>query len=44
MNNAAENTSDREIVISRVLHAPRELVWRAWTEARHMAQWGDRIS
>ena len=31
--------SDREIVISRVVDAPRELVWRAWTEPQHVAQW-----
>jgi uncharacterized protein YndB with AHSA1/START domain len=38
---ARDNTStaDREIVISRVLDAPRELVWRAWTEPEHLAQW-----
>jgi uncharacterized protein YndB with AHSA1/START domain len=32
-------TADREIVMSRVLDAPRELVWRAYTEAEHVAQW-----
>lgn len=32
-------TSDREIVTTRVFDAPRELVYRAWTEARHVAQW-----
>lgn len=31
--------SDREIVISRVFDAPRELVWKATTEPRHVAQW-----
>ncbi len=34
-----EANSDREIVISRVLHAPRELVWEAWTNPRHVANW-----
>lgn len=34
-----ENTDDREIVITRVLHAPRELVWKAWTTPAHIAQW-----
>jgi uncharacterized protein YndB with AHSA1/START domain len=28
-----------EIVIERVFDAPRELVWKAWTEAEHVAQW-----
>lgn len=31
--------SDTEIVISRVLHAPRELVWQAWTDPRHVVNW-----
>lgn len=31
--------SDREIVITRVYDAPRELVWKAWTELEHVAKW-----
>ena len=31
--------SDREIVLSRVVAAPRDLVWRAWTDPAHLAQW-----
>lgn len=31
--------SDREIVISRVLKAPRELVWQALSQPGHVAQW-----
>lgn len=31
--------SDTEIVISRVLHAPRELVWQAWTDPKHVVNW-----
>ena len=38
-NNASSNNPDREIVISRVFDAPRELVWEAWTNPRHVAQW-----
>ena len=30
---------EREFVISRVVDAPRELVWKAWTDPKHMAQW-----
>jgi uncharacterized protein YndB with AHSA1/START domain len=30
---------DREIVLSRVIDAPRELVFSAWTEPRHLVQW-----
>ena len=31
--------SDREIVLSRVFDAPRELVFKAWTDSRHVAEW-----
>jgi uncharacterized protein YndB with AHSA1/START domain len=34
-----ENTSDREIVISRVVNAPRELVWDAMTKPEHVVNW-----
>jgi uncharacterized protein YndB with AHSA1/START domain len=30
---------DREIVISRVISAPRELVFEAFTEVRHLSRW-----
>jgi uncharacterized protein YndB with AHSA1/START domain len=33
------NTADREIVITRVFDAPRELVFKAWTDPKHVAQW-----
>jgi uncharacterized protein YndB with AHSA1/START domain len=29
----------REVTLTRVLDAPRELVWQAWTESKRMAQW-----
>ena len=38
-NNPAENTSDREIVITREFNAPRELVWEAMTNPRHVVNW-----
>ncbi|GAA2239922.1 SRPBCC family protein [Rarobacter faecitabidus] len=31
--------ADREIVISRIIDAPRELVYEAFTEVRHLSQW-----
>ena len=31
--------ADREIVISRLIDAPRELVFEAFTEVRHLSQW-----
>src|ERR1700754_2486230 len=36
---AEPTTADREIVISRVIDAPRELVFEVFTEVRHLAQW-----
>ncbi len=30
---------DREIVLSRVIDAPRELVFEAFTEVRHLSRW-----
>ena len=35
----AANAADREIVITRVFDAPRELVWEAWTNPEHVVQW-----
>ena len=32
-------TTDREIVISRVIGAPRERVFEVFTEVRHLSQW-----
>ena len=36
---AESATAGREIVISRVIDAPRELVFEAFTEVRHLSQW-----
>jgi uncharacterized protein YndB with AHSA1/START domain len=36
---AQSAAADREIVISRVIRAPRELVFEAFTEVRHLSQW-----
>ena len=33
------DTADREIAIKRVFNAPRSLVWTAWTDPKHVAQW-----
>lgn len=32
-------TADREIVISRTIGAPRELVFEAFTDVRHLSRW-----
>jgi uncharacterized protein YndB with AHSA1/START domain len=31
--------SDREIAITRVVDAPRKLVWEAWTNPEHVPHW-----
>ena len=36
---AQSATTDREIVISRVIDAPWELVFEAFTEVRHLSRW-----
>lgn len=37
--NPIEPSADADFVISRVFDAPRELVWKAWTDPKLMAQW-----
>ena len=34
-----DNTSDRELLISRVLNAPIDLVWEVWTDPEHLKNW-----
>jgi uncharacterized protein YndB with AHSA1/START domain len=38
-NESLSETTDRELLIIRVLNAPRELVFSAWTDPRHIAKW-----
>jgi uncharacterized protein YndB with AHSA1/START domain len=33
------DAADREILVVRVFEAPRDLVWKAWTDPRRLAQW-----
>lgn len=35
----SNRTADREIVVTRLIDAPRELVFAAFTEPEHMQQW-----
>src|SRR5579864_3645921 len=35
----ASETADRELVVTRVFDAPRELVFEAWTDPQHLVQW-----
>jgi uncharacterized protein YndB with AHSA1/START domain len=39
MNEPGQETSDREIITTRVFDAPRELVFAAWTDPKHVAEW-----
>jgi uncharacterized protein YndB with AHSA1/START domain len=32
-------TAPRELVLTRIIDAPRELVFKAWTDPQHLAQW-----
>lgn len=38
-NQDQENKSNRSLVISRIINAPRALVFKVWTDPRHIAQW-----
>jgi len=35
----ATKPAGRELVITRVFDAPRELVWKVWTEPAHLMRW-----
>ena len=35
----ATPTSDRELVLTRLIDVPREKLWRCWTEPKLMLQW-----
>lgn len=35
----ATKSTERELVITRIFDAPRELVFKAWTDPKHVAQW-----
>ena len=39
VENRAVNIADRELTITRVFDAPRELVFKAWTRPEHLANW-----
>ena len=39
MQSEKNNTQDRELMLTRVLNAPIELVWEVWTKPEHIAQW-----
>ncbi len=37
--NAPAQFGERTVTLTRVFDAPRELVWRAWTDPKHLGQW-----
>jgi uncharacterized protein YndB with AHSA1/START domain len=39
MNVTQNATANRELKISRLINAPRELVFEAWTDPKHLAKW-----
>ncbi len=38
-SNTPETLAEREFVMERIFDAPRELVFKAWTEPERLAQW-----
>jgi uncharacterized protein YndB with AHSA1/START domain len=36
---SSSDTADRELVVSRTINAPRELVFAAWTDPQHIDAW-----
>jgi len=38
-NNPSEEFADRELVITRSFEAPRDLVFQAWTDPKHVVHW-----
>ncbi len=37
--NVAINAADSEIFSTRVIDAPRDLIFKAWTDPKYVAQW-----
>jgi uncharacterized protein YndB with AHSA1/START domain len=38
-NSFKAHLAEREIVLSRVFDAPREIIWNAWTDPKQVVQW-----
>ena len=39
MESEKNETKDRELLLTRILNAPIELVWEVWTQPEHIAKW-----
>lgn len=40
-NEILNETAERELVITRIFDAPRELVFKAWADLKHLIHWRD---
>jgi uncharacterized protein YndB with AHSA1/START domain len=38
-NQIVSDTAEREIAITRILNAPKELVFEVWTDPKHLSEW-----
>ncbi len=38
-NKLTNSTSDREVVMTRMINAPREMVYKVWTDPEHVFRW-----
>jgi uncharacterized protein YndB with AHSA1/START domain len=39
MTATAENVKKQEIVVTRIVNAPLDLVWQSWTDPEHVKRW-----
>ncbi|WP_315834517.1 SRPBCC domain-containing protein [Bradyrhizobium prioriisuperbiae] len=39
MNSATDNRDVRDITVTRLIAAPRAVVWQAWIDPQHLAKW-----
>ena len=38
-NNSVTNTAEKTLETARIFNAPRELVWKVWTDPKHVVNW-----
>ncbi len=38
-NNPSVKSAEQELIITRIFDAPRDLVWKAWTDPEHVMRW-----
>ncbi len=39
MSNPTESVKKQDLVVTRIIDAPLEMVWEAWTEPEHVTRW-----